>query len=135
MFASGRPVKVVKFALRSEQATSVGGLAEWDSVDEALQAVFLANHCTIDSPADSPYPYNVKLIFSTVPISEQRAQRVREHCAQQQPPPRGEGDSNASGNGNESKPSAAESYSSASSASAFSGPRLSRVHYRKTRIF
>lgn len=111
--ACGRPAKVVKFALKSEQATSVGGLAEWDSVDEALQAVLLANHSTIDSPADSPYPYNVKLIFSTVPISETRAQRVREHCAQQQ---RGEdstsgsasANANANGsgkrNGNESVP-------------------------------
>ena len=138
--ACGRPSKVVKFALKSEQATSCGGLAEWDSVDEALQAMLLANHATIDSPADSPYPYNVKLIFSTVPISEPRAQRVRTHCAQQQ---RGEesgsgsASANPNGNGNESVPASsapgssgyASSASTSASASASSGQRHSNVLY------
>lgn len=124
-----RPAKVIKFAPKSEHASSVGGLAEWASVDEALQAVFLANHCTIDAPNDSPFPYNVKLIFSTVPISEQRAQRTRERVAQQQQQQQQQQRSDASNNGstaNNDGNNANAAESSALGSSDYSASKASR---------
>ena len=59
---SGPPPNKIKwFPAKSDK--SVSGLCEWDSVQEACEAIVLANHTEIEG-TNKKYPYCMKLCFS-----------------------------------------------------------------------
>ncbi|GAA57625.1 Heteroproteinous nuclear ribonucleoprotein L [Clonorchis sinensis] len=61
------PPRVVLFNTKAGQKTSLG-LAEWDTLSEALEALILANQRPIHV-AELVHPFHLKLAFSPKPIS------------------------------------------------------------------
>uniref|UniRef100_A0A3P9HMP8 Heterogeneous nuclear ribonucleoprotein L n=1 Tax=Oryzias latipes TaxID=8090 RepID=A0A3P9HMP8_ORYLA len=58
------PVNVKMFTGKSDDR-SASGLLEWESINDAMEALALMNHYQMKNPA-GPYPYTLKLCFSTV---------------------------------------------------------------------
>uniref|UniRef100_A0A8C1HH57 Heterogeneous nuclear ribonucleoprotein L n=1 Tax=Cyprinus carpio carpio TaxID=630221 RepID=A0A8C1HH57_CYPCA len=56
------PVSVKLFTGKSERSSS--GLLEWESVNDAMEALAMINHYQMKNPS-GPYPYTLKLCFST----------------------------------------------------------------------
>ncbi|XP_077447762.1 heterogeneous nuclear ribonucleoprotein L [Stigmatopora argus] len=56
------PGSVKLFTGKSERSSS--GLLEWDSINDAMEALALMNHHQMKNPS-GPYPYTLKLCFST----------------------------------------------------------------------
>uniref|UniRef100_A0A673NKF4 Heterogeneous nuclear ribonucleoprotein L-like n=1 Tax=Sinocyclocheilus rhinocerous TaxID=307959 RepID=A0A673NKF4_9TELE len=56
------PVSVKLFTGKSER--SLSGLLEWESVNDAMEALAMINHYQMKNPS-GPYPYTLKLCFST----------------------------------------------------------------------
>ncbi|KAI2664576.1 Heterogeneous nuclear ribonucleoprotein L [Labeo rohita] len=56
------PVSVKLFTGKSERSSS--GLLEWESVNDAMEALAMMNHYQMKNPS-GPYPYTLKLCFST----------------------------------------------------------------------
>ncbi|XP_066515295.1 heterogeneous nuclear ribonucleoprotein L [Hoplias malabaricus] len=56
------PANVKLFTGKSERSAS--GLLEWESVNDAMEALALMNHYQMKNPT-GPYPYTLKLCFST----------------------------------------------------------------------
>ncbi|XP_019941728.2 heterogeneous nuclear ribonucleoprotein L-like isoform X1 [Paralichthys olivaceus] len=56
------PTSVKLFSGKSERSSS--GLLEWDSINDAMEALSLMNHYQMKNPS-GPYPYTLKLCFST----------------------------------------------------------------------
>ncbi|KAF6775369.1 hypothetical protein AHF37_05034 [Paragonimus kellicotti] len=65
------PPRVVLFSAKTGQKTSLG-LAEWDTLSEALEALVLANQRPIYI-SGIVHPFHLKLAFSPKPISTDRA--------------------------------------------------------------
>uniref|UniRef100_A0A3B3WFU2 RRM domain-containing protein n=1 Tax=Poecilia mexicana TaxID=48701 RepID=A0A3B3WFU2_9TELE len=62
------PVNVKMFTGKSGAAPSdrsASGLLEWESINDAMEALALMNHYQMKNPG-GPYPYTLKLCFSTV---------------------------------------------------------------------
>ncbi|XP_054651324.1 heterogeneous nuclear ribonucleoprotein L-like [Dunckerocampus dactyliophorus] len=62
------PVNVKMFTGRSGSAPSdrsASGLLEWESINDAMEALSMMNHYQMKN-ATGPYPYTLKLCFSTV---------------------------------------------------------------------
>uniref|UniRef100_A0A3Q0QQJ8 Heteroous nuclear ribonucleoprotein L n=1 Tax=Amphilophus citrinellus TaxID=61819 RepID=A0A3Q0QQJ8_AMPCI len=57
-----RPTSVKLFTGKSERSSS--GLLEWDSINDAMEALAMMNHYQMKNPS-GPYPYTLKLCFST----------------------------------------------------------------------
>uniref|UniRef100_A0A0V0J481 RRM domain-containing protein n=1 Tax=Schistocephalus solidus TaxID=70667 RepID=A0A0V0J481_SCHSO len=66
-----RPPRIVVFTAKPGQKTSLG-LAEWDTVPDALDALSLSNHRPIHIVGFA-HPFHLKLAFSPKPISDDRA--------------------------------------------------------------
>ncbi|XP_078097794.1 heterogeneous nuclear ribonucleoprotein L-like [Mustelus asterias] len=58
-----RPSAFKLFSGKSERSSS--GLIEWDSKNDAMESLSLLNHYQMKNPS-GPYPYTLKLCFSTV---------------------------------------------------------------------
>uniref|UniRef100_A0A3Q3FX76 Heterogeneous nuclear ribonucleoprotein L2 n=1 Tax=Labrus bergylta TaxID=56723 RepID=A0A3Q3FX76_9LABR len=58
------PVNVKMFTGKSNDR-SASGLLEWESINDAMEALALMNHYQMKN-ASGPYPYTLKLCFSTV---------------------------------------------------------------------
>ncbi|XP_061754041.1 heterogeneous nuclear ribonucleoprotein L [Nerophis ophidion] len=56
------PASVKLFTGKSERSSS--GLMEWESINDAMEALALMNHHQMKNPS-GPYPYTLKLCFST----------------------------------------------------------------------
>ncbi|XP_047186580.1 heterogeneous nuclear ribonucleoprotein L-like isoform X2 [Scophthalmus maximus] len=56
------PTSVKLFTRKSERSSS--GLLEWESINDAMEALALMNHYQMKNPS-GPYPYTLKLCFST----------------------------------------------------------------------
>uniref|UniRef100_A0A4W4H017 RRM domain-containing protein n=1 Tax=Electrophorus electricus TaxID=8005 RepID=A0A4W4H017_ELEEL len=56
------PANVKLFTGKSERSAS--GLLEWETVNDAMEALSLMNHYQMKNPS-GPYPYTLKLCFST----------------------------------------------------------------------
>ncbi|XP_039626594.1 heterogeneous nuclear ribonucleoprotein L isoform X1 [Erpetoichthys calabaricus] len=56
------PSSVKLFSGKSERSSS--GLLEWESINDAMEALALMNHYQMKNP-NGPYPYTLKLCFST----------------------------------------------------------------------
>ncbi|XP_028451673.1 heterogeneous nuclear ribonucleoprotein L isoform X2 [Perca fluviatilis] len=56
------PTSVKLFTGKSERSSS--GLLEWESINDAMEALALINHFQMKNPS-GPYPYTLKLCFST----------------------------------------------------------------------
>ncbi|XP_015815613.1 heterogeneous nuclear ribonucleoprotein L isoform X1 [Nothobranchius furzeri] len=56
------PTSVKPFTGKSERSSS--GLLEWESINDAMEALAMMNHHQIKNPS-GPYPYTLKLCFST----------------------------------------------------------------------
>ncbi|KAL7390029.1 hypothetical protein ABVT39_013750 [Epinephelus coioides] len=56
------PTSVKLFTGKSERSSS--GLLEWESINDAMEALALMNHYQMKNPS-GPYPYTLKLCFST----------------------------------------------------------------------
>ncbi|XP_062844429.1 heterogeneous nuclear ribonucleoprotein L isoform X2 [Trichomycterus rosablanca] len=56
------PTNIKLFNGKSEKSAS--GLCEWDSVNDAMEALAVMNHFQMKNPT-GPYPYTLKLCFST----------------------------------------------------------------------
>uniref|UniRef100_A0A8C5C9H3 Heteroous nuclear ribonucleoprotein L n=1 Tax=Gadus morhua TaxID=8049 RepID=A0A8C5C9H3_GADMO len=56
------PSNVKLFTGKSERSSS--GLLEWESINDAMEALALMNHYQMKNPS-GPYPYTLKLCFST----------------------------------------------------------------------
>uniref|UniRef100_A0A1A8MLF0 RRM domain-containing protein n=1 Tax=Nothobranchius pienaari TaxID=704102 RepID=A0A1A8MLF0_9TELE len=56
------PTSVKTFTGKSERSSS--GLLEWESINDAMEALAMMNHHQIKNPS-GPYPYTLKLCFST----------------------------------------------------------------------
>ncbi|XP_042612354.1 heterogeneous nuclear ribonucleoprotein L isoform X2 [Cyprinus carpio] len=56
------PASVKLFTGKSERSSS--GLLEWESVNDAMEALAMMNHYQMTNPS-GPYPYTLKLCFST----------------------------------------------------------------------
>ncbi|XP_076017428.1 heterogeneous nuclear ribonucleoprotein L isoform X1 [Genypterus blacodes] len=56
------PTSVKLFTGKSERSSS--GLLEWESINDAMEALALMNHFQMKNPS-GPYPYTLKLCFST----------------------------------------------------------------------
>ncbi|KAM9781442.1 heterogeneous nuclear ribonucleoprotein L [Syngnathus typhle] len=56
------PSSVKLFSGKSERSSS--GLLEWESVNDAMEALAMMNHHQMKNPS-GPYPYTLKLCFST----------------------------------------------------------------------
>uniref|UniRef100_A0A3Q2Y607 Heterogeneous nuclear ribonucleoprotein L2 n=1 Tax=Hippocampus comes TaxID=109280 RepID=A0A3Q2Y607_HIPCM len=59
------PVNVKMFTGKSKIDRSASGLLEWESINDAMEALALMNHYQMKN-ATGPYPYTLKLCFSTV---------------------------------------------------------------------
>uniref|UniRef100_A0A672FWR6 Heterogeneous nuclear ribonucleoprotein L-like n=1 Tax=Salarias fasciatus TaxID=181472 RepID=A0A672FWR6_SALFA len=61
------PVNVKMFTGKSKSPSdrSASGLLEWESINDAMEALALINHYQMKN-AGGPYPYTLKLCFSTV---------------------------------------------------------------------
>nr|XP_061797224.1 heterogeneous nuclear ribonucleoprotein L-like isoform X2 [Nerophis lumbriciformis] len=59
------PINVKMFTGKSKTDRSASGLLEWDSMNDAMEALALMNHYQMKN-ATGPYPYTLKLCFSTV---------------------------------------------------------------------
>ncbi|CAI5692641.1 heterogeneous nuclear ribonucleoprotein L isoform X3 [Oreochromis niloticus] len=62
------PVNVKMFTGKSGAAPSdrsASGLLEWESINDAMEALAMINHYQMKNPT-GPYPYTLKLCFSTV---------------------------------------------------------------------
>ncbi|XP_030637433.1 heterogeneous nuclear ribonucleoprotein L [Chanos chanos] len=57
-----RPTNIKLFTGKSERSAS--GLLEWESVNDAMEALAMMNHYQMKNPS-GPYPYTLKLCFST----------------------------------------------------------------------
>ncbi|XP_035770958.1 heterogeneous nuclear ribonucleoprotein L-like [Neolamprologus brichardi] len=57
-----RPTSVKLFTGKSERSSS--GLLEWESINDAMEALAMMNHYQMKNPS-GPYPYTLKLCFST----------------------------------------------------------------------
>uniref|UniRef100_A0A3Q3R8T8 RRM domain-containing protein n=1 Tax=Monopterus albus TaxID=43700 RepID=A0A3Q3R8T8_MONAL len=55
-------IKVVLCGAKGERSSS--GLLEWESINDAMEALALMNHYQMKNPS-GPYPYTLKLCFST----------------------------------------------------------------------
>uniref|UniRef100_A0A3P8Q0G3 RRM domain-containing protein n=1 Tax=Astatotilapia calliptera TaxID=8154 RepID=A0A3P8Q0G3_ASTCA len=58
------PVNVKMFTGKSTDR-SASGLLEWESINDAMEALAMINHYQMKNPT-GPYPYTLKLCFSTV---------------------------------------------------------------------
>lgn len=58
-----RPSAFKLFSGKSERSSS--GLIEWDTKNDAMESLSLLNHYQMKNPS-GPYPYTLKLCFSTV---------------------------------------------------------------------
>uniref|UniRef100_A0A8C8DCP9 Heterogeneous nuclear ribonucleoprotein L n=1 Tax=Oryzias sinensis TaxID=183150 RepID=A0A8C8DCP9_9TELE len=56
------PASVKLFTGKSERSSS--GLLEWESINDAMEALAMINHYQMKNPS-GPYPYTLKLCFST----------------------------------------------------------------------
>ncbi|TKS83754.1 Heterogeneous nuclear ribonucleoprotein L [Collichthys lucidus] len=56
------PASVKLFTGKSERSSS--GLLEWESINDAMEALAMMNHFQMKNPS-GPYPYTLKLCFST----------------------------------------------------------------------
>uniref|UniRef100_A0A7N6AUW0 RRM domain-containing protein n=1 Tax=Anabas testudineus TaxID=64144 RepID=A0A7N6AUW0_ANATE len=56
------PTSVKLFTGKSERSSS--GLLEWESINDAMEALAMMNHYQLKNPS-GPYPYTLKLCFST----------------------------------------------------------------------
>ncbi|XP_028321694.1 heterogeneous nuclear ribonucleoprotein L-like isoform X2 [Gouania willdenowi] len=56
------PTKVKFFPVKSER--SISGLLEWESINDAMEALALMNHHQMENPS-GPCPYTLKLCFAT----------------------------------------------------------------------
>lgn len=56
------PASVKLFTGKSERSSS--GLLEWESINDAMEALAMMNHYQMKNPS-GPYPYTLKLCFST----------------------------------------------------------------------
>uniref|UniRef100_A0A665TMP1 Heterogeneous nuclear ribonucleoprotein L n=1 Tax=Echeneis naucrates TaxID=173247 RepID=A0A665TMP1_ECHNA len=56
------PTSVKLFTGKSERSSS--GLLEWESINDAMEALAMMNHYQMKNPS-GPYPYTLKLCFST----------------------------------------------------------------------
>uniref|UniRef100_A0A4W5NKA5 RRM domain-containing protein n=1 Tax=Hucho hucho TaxID=62062 RepID=A0A4W5NKA5_9TELE len=56
------PSNIKLFTGKSERSSS--GLLEWESINDAMEALALMNHYQMKNPS-GPYPYTLKLCFST----------------------------------------------------------------------
>ncbi|VEL25020.1 unnamed protein product, partial [Protopolystoma xenopodis] len=65
------PPRIVVFCSKPNQKTSLG-LVEWDTIQDALTSLILANHRPIHI-AGGTHPFHLKLAFSPKPISDDRA--------------------------------------------------------------
>uniref|UniRef100_A0A3Q2ZHF9 Heterogeneous nuclear ribonucleoprotein L n=1 Tax=Kryptolebias marmoratus TaxID=37003 RepID=A0A3Q2ZHF9_KRYMA len=59
------PVNVKMFTGKSKIDRSASGLLEWESINDAMEALAMMNHYQMKNPG-GPYPYTLKLCFSTV---------------------------------------------------------------------
>lgn len=60
---------MVIFAKKNDQQKSCAGLAEFEDVSQAMTALALYNHWSIES-AESNYPFSMKLCFATQELSQ-----------------------------------------------------------------
>uniref|UniRef100_A0A3B5LTC8 RRM domain-containing protein n=1 Tax=Xiphophorus couchianus TaxID=32473 RepID=A0A3B5LTC8_9TELE len=56
------PTSIKLFTGKSERSSS--GLLEWESINDAMEALAMVNHYQMKNPS-GPYPYTLKLCFST----------------------------------------------------------------------
>uniref|UniRef100_A0A3Q2DAS6 Heteroous nuclear ribonucleoprotein L n=1 Tax=Cyprinodon variegatus TaxID=28743 RepID=A0A3Q2DAS6_CYPVA len=56
------PASIKLFTGKSERSSS--GLLEWESINDAMEALAMMNHYQMKNPS-GPYPYTLKLCFST----------------------------------------------------------------------
>uniref|UniRef100_A0A673B8X1 Heterogeneous nuclear ribonucleoprotein L-like n=1 Tax=Sphaeramia orbicularis TaxID=375764 RepID=A0A673B8X1_9TELE len=59
------PVNVKMFTGKTPSDRSASGLLEWESINDAMEALAMMNHYQMKNAA-GPYPYTLKLCFSTV---------------------------------------------------------------------